>query len=80
MDAVALIVMWGLVALVAAVAGARIASGKKRSSSAWSAWCLLIPPLVLVIWALPPGAGAPAEGHRAKDTDEDDMDQPESPD
>ena len=48
--ALQIIALWGLAAIVAAVAGGIIAYVKRRDHSAWSAWCFIFPPLL--IWLL----------------------------
>lgn len=53
------IVIWGAIALSAAVAGAILAKSKNRNLSSWSAWCLLLPPLVAVLYLLPKATSAP---------------------
>lgn len=55
--AIKLIVVWGVVALAAAVAAALLASWRNRDHSAWAAWSFLFPPLVLVLLFLPRNAG-----------------------
>ncbi len=49
MGAVQWIAVWGLVALAAAIAGGIVAGYKNRDPSSWAAWCLLFPPLVLLL-------------------------------
>ena len=44
------IVIWGAVALAAAILGGIFASQKNRDDSSWVAWCFLFPPLV--IWLM----------------------------
>jgi hypothetical protein len=53
------IVVWGAIALSAAVAGAILAKSKNRNLSSWSAWCLLLPPLVAVLYLLPKATSVP---------------------
>jgi hypothetical protein len=57
MDAVKWIVVWGSVALVAAVLGGVIASYKRRDHSAWAAWCFVFPPLLIVVALLQKNQG-----------------------
>jgi hypothetical protein len=57
------IVVWGGVALASAIAGGVVASAKNRDYSAWTAWCFLLPPLVLILLALPRRQGV--RGRRA---------------
>lgn len=47
------VVIWGVSAILAALAAAVLAGIKNRDYSAWVAWCFLIPPLVLVLALLP---------------------------
>jgi hypothetical protein len=47
------IVVWGAVALTSAIAGAILAKSRNRNMSSWAAWCLLLPPLVGVLYLLP---------------------------
>jgi len=47
------IVIWGGVALAAAIAGGLLAGVKNRDYSFWIAWCFLLPPLVFVLLLMP---------------------------
>ena len=58
MDFVKWSVIWGALALAAAVLGAIAAATKRRDYSAWAAWCFLLPPLVFVVLVLPKNRGA----------------------
>jgi hypothetical protein len=51
------IVIWGVAALVAAIASGILASMKNRDISAWTAWGFLLPPVVLVFLLLPKRPG-----------------------
>ncbi len=51
------IVAWGLSAIAAAIAGGLLAGIKNRDWSHWTAWCFLVPPLVLVLLVLPKRQG-----------------------
>ena len=57
MTAVKLIVLWGVVAIGAAVAAALIAGARNRDHSSWAAWCFLLPPLLIVLILLPTNTG-----------------------
>jgi apolipoprotein N-acyltransferase len=52
MNAVQGIALWGMVALVCAVAGGFIAAAKNRDHSWWAAWCFVLPPMLLVLLML----------------------------
>lgn len=51
------IVIWGVVALVAAIASGILAMTKNRDVSAWSAWGFLLPPVVLIFLLVPKHLG-----------------------
>jgi drug/metabolite transporter (DMT)-like permease len=53
MDVMGWIVVWGVTALAACVAGGIVARAKNRDSSGWAGWCFLLPPLVLLLFFLP---------------------------
>jgi uncharacterized membrane protein YfcA len=57
MEAVKWIVVWGIVALAAAILGGIIASYKRRDHSAWAAWCFVFPPLLIVVALLQTNQG-----------------------
>jgi hypothetical protein len=69
MLAVKVIVIWGVVALAAAIGAAVLAGARNRDHSAWAAWCFIIPPLILVLLFLPTNRG-PRPRRRSMD-DED---------
>lgn len=52
-----LIVIWGATAVVAGVLAFYVASRKNRDSSAWAAWCFLLPPLVVALLLVPKNTG-----------------------
>jgi len=58
MDLTQVIVIWGLVALAAAVLGGVLAGVKNRDYSFWIAWCFVLPPIVLFLLLLPRYEGA----------------------
>ena len=43
------IVIWGASASFTGVVGFFLASAKNRDSSAWAAWCFLLPPLLIAL-------------------------------
>lgn len=47
------VAIWGIVALTALVVGGLIAARKNRDHSFWAAWCFLVPPLVVILVAMP---------------------------
>lgn len=51
------IVIWGAVAISAAIGAALLAGAKNRDYSFWMAWCFLIPPLLIVLLILPKVTG-----------------------
>ena len=53
MDFMRGIVIWGGVAVASGAAGAVLAGVKNRDYSSWTAWCFVLPPLVLVLLVLP---------------------------
>lgn len=53
----AVIVIWGLAAIVAAALAAFVAGWKNRDYSFWMAWCFLVPPLVLWLLFMPKKKG-----------------------
>ncbi len=53
MDFLRGIVIWGGIALTAAIAAGVLAGVKNRDYSAWIAWCFVLPPLVFVLLLLP---------------------------
>jgi hypothetical protein len=57
MDFLRGIVIWGGIALTAAVLGGVLAGVKNRDYSAWIAWCFVLPPLVLVLLLVPKHKG-----------------------
>lgn len=57
MTAVKIIVLWGAVALGAAIIGAIVAGTRNRDHSAWAAWCFIFPPALLILLLLPRNTG-----------------------
>jgi hypothetical protein len=57
MDPVRGIVIWGVVALAAAVIAGVLAGVKNRDYSFWIAWTFVLPPLVLFLLLLPRNPG-----------------------
>lgn len=53
MDAVAIIAVWGCVALASAVVAAFVAANKERDYSAWAFWSFLFPLALVVLLFLP---------------------------
>lgn len=51
------IVIWGTIAIASGIIGAILAGVKNRDVSAWSAWCFLLPPAVLVVLLSPKRLG-----------------------
>ena len=51
------IVVWGAVAIVSGVLAFFLASMKNRDSSAWAAWCFLLPPLLIALLLSPKNMG-----------------------
>ncbi|MEM7775816.1 MAG: hypothetical protein AAF732_09415 [Pseudomonadota bacterium] len=64
------IVIWGVVILIAGITGAFVASSKNRDWSAWTAWSIIFPPSLLVLFLLPRNRG-PAP--RRPTLDEEDL-------
>ena len=69
MEAVKWIVVWGIVALVSAIAGAFVANYKNRDPSSWAAWCFVFPPMLIVIALLSTNQG-PRPRRRSMDEDD----------
>lgn len=51
------IVIWGAVAVGAAIAAGILAGVKRRDHSFWAAWSFLLPPMLLVLLVLPKNQG-----------------------
>ncbi len=51
------IAIWGLIAIAAAVLGGVLAGMKNRDHSFWIAWCLVLPPLLILVAILPKRMG-----------------------
>ncbi|MEE9547177.1 MAG: hypothetical protein V3V65_06740 [Hyphomicrobium sp.] len=51
------IAIWGLIAISAAVLGGVLAGIKNRDYSFWIAWCLVLPPLLILVAILPKRTG-----------------------
>lgn len=49
--------IWGTVAIVAGALGFFLAGMKNRDSSAWAAWCFLLPPLLIALLLAPKNPG-----------------------
>ncbi len=47
------VVIWGAVAISAAILAGFLAGWKNRDYSFWMAWCFLVPPLVLWLLFMP---------------------------
>lgn len=47
------VAFWGITAIVALIAGGLLAARKNRDHSFWAAWCFLVPPLVVILAAMP---------------------------
>ncbi|MDX2158645.1 MAG: hypothetical protein SFW09_19260 [Hyphomicrobiaceae bacterium] len=71
MNAVKVIAIWGLVAIAASVSAGIIAAAKNRDHSWWAAWSFVVPPMLLVLLALPRNAGPKP---RRPSLDEEDKD------
>lgn len=69
MGAITYIAIWGIVSIVAAIAGGVVASVKRRDHSLWAAWCFVAPPLLIWLLLLPKNLG---ERPRQPSLDEDD--------
>lgn len=65
------IVIWGAVSLVSAALAAVFAGQKNRNVSFWTAWCFLVPPLVIWLMLMPRNTGP-----RPKPKPLDDLDSP----
>ena len=57
MTVVKIIVLWGGIAIGAAVLAALIAGARNRDHSAWAAWCFIFPPLLIILALLPRNTG-----------------------
>lgn len=66
------VVIWAVVATTAAIIGALLAGYKNRGYSAWTAWCFLLPPLVLVLLLLPKYKGQRPRSPKLDDLDSGD--------
>lgn len=69
MTAFQVIAIWGLVALLSAVAGGVLAAVKRRDHSAWAAWCFVFPPALIVLLWMSRNEG---QRPRRRSMDEDD--------
>lgn len=67
------IVIWGAVALSAAILAGFLAGAKNRDYSFWIAWCFLVPPLVLWLAFMPR-----RQGPRPRRPSLDDVDRSDS--
>ena len=70
MTAVKVIVLWGFVAIAAAVLAGVLAGVRNRDHSAWAAWCFIFPPALLVLLLLPRN---PGPRPRRRSLDEEDQ-------
>jgi len=73
MNAIAWIVIWGTIALAAALLAGVVAANKNRSSSVWIAWCFVFPPLLLLLWLMPRREGSPPKRRSLDEEDRDDL-------
>ena len=51
------IVIWGVIAILGAIAGGALAGYKNRDYSAWAAWCFIFPPLIIALLLTPKHVG-----------------------
>ncbi|HWB46630.1 MAG TPA: hypothetical protein VG900_14415 [Hyphomicrobiaceae bacterium] len=51
------IVVWGVMAFVAAALAGIVAGLKRRDHSFWAAWTFLVPPMLLLLLVLPKNRG-----------------------
>lgn len=51
------IVVWGVTAILASIAGGIIASRKNRDYSVWMAWCFVLPPVLIWLLLMPMNKG-----------------------
>ena len=51
------IVVWGVTALLAGVLGSVLAHWKNRDWNFWTAWCFLVPPVLILLAILPKRVG-----------------------
>jgi hypothetical protein len=51
------IVVWGVLAVVAAALAGVIAGLKRRDHSFWAAWTFLVPPMLLLLLVMPKNHG-----------------------
>lgn len=63
------VAIWGVTAILALIIGGILAARKNRDHSYWAAWCFLVPPLVVILAAMPRLAGPPP---RRRTLDEED--------
>ncbi len=61
------VVVWGLIAITAAIIGGMIAATKNRDYSSWAAWCFVFPPLVIAIILTPRNRGPAPQRRRLGD-------------
>lgn len=69
MTAFQVIAIWGLFALLSAIAGGVLAAFKRRDHSAWAAWCFVFPPALIALILM---AKNPGERPKRRSLDEDD--------
>lgn len=50
---VAIVVIWGLIAITAMVIGGLLAGFKKRDYSFWMGWSFIFPPAIVLLLVLP---------------------------
>lgn len=51
------IVVWGVLAVVAAALAGIVAGLKRRDHSFWAAWTFLVPPMLLLLLVMPKNRG-----------------------
>ena len=55
--AFAIISLYAVVMLVSGLLGALLSTAKNRDISAWTAWCFLLPPMLLLLALMPTHRG-----------------------
>ena len=64
------IVVWGVMALVAAALAGIVAGLKRRDHSFWAAWTFLVPPMLLLLIVMPKNRG-PRQRRPSLDVEEE---------
>ena len=59
MDLAQAIVWWGLIAVACSAVAGILAARKNRDVSVWMAWCFVLPPVLLILLAMPRRTGPP---------------------